>query len=508
VLRALHGSQVDRMADLLAEVAVAPGASVMEVGDEVTDFVVIKAGAVVSTRPVGGADGDSGETVDTQLGRYDFFNEEALLDDGRKSRTSIKAGPEGATLMRLDRKQFLQLLGDHSIDQYIAEAQQRRAVLAAQQAEAQAAEGSASAVALSTLQRLPPLAGPGDSTDVSTETGLCRFDDANLLTLRVVSKSRALRLQQESELVKERALLKTLPHDDVCSHLFPELLCTDSDTKCLYSLYHFPAACSLAELMDSNGDGVAALGVEGARFVSAALLLATKRAHELGMLLRSIAPEGIMMDGANGYPRLYDLRVAKVRVLPPQIPPASMYGSACHSTVTHICPPRLHTRVRPQLFEAGYDKDERTYTLCGSPEYLAPEQVVGGGSKGHGYAADYWALGALLFEMLTGNTPFTEAASGGRRRSAIAADAISETELFDRIVAHKGGIATSEWFAGVSWGGLTKATVASPCAEQASKMLAERSAKDPLTEPAFADDAAGDAGGDGGLLGVSAFAGF
>lgn len=220
-----------------------------------------------------------------------------------------------------------------------------------------------------------------------------------------------------------------------------------------------------------------------------------------------------MMDGANGYPRLYDLRVAK-------------------------------------LFEAGYDKDERTYTLCGSPEYLAPEQVVGGGSKGHGYAADYWALGALLFEMLTGNTPFTEAASGGRRRSAIAADAISETELFDRIVAHKGGIAslpgadklppaaaalidgllnpdqearlafalgngagdggiaTSEWFAGVSWGGLTKATVASPCAEQASKMLAERSAKDPLTEPAFADDAAGDAGGDGGLLGVSAFAGF
>ena len=339
VLRALHGSQVDRMADLLAEVAVAPGASVMEVGDEVTDFVVIKAGAVVSTRPVGGADGDSGETVDTQLGRYDFFNEEALLDDGRKSRTSIKAGPEGATLMRLDRKQFLQLLGDHSIDQYIAEAQQRRAVLAAQQVEAQAAEGSASAVALSTLQRLPPLAGPGDSTDVSTETGLCRFDDANLLTLRVVSKSRALRLQQESELVKERALLKTLPHDDVCSHLFPELLCTDSDTKCLYSLYHFPAACSLAELMDSNGDGVAALGAEGARFVSAALLLATKRAHELGMLLRSIAPEGIMMDGANGYPRLYDLRVAKVRVLPPQMPPASMYGSARHSIFTNICPP-------------------------------------------------------------------------------------------------------------------------------------------------------------------------
>ena len=45
----------------------------------------------------------------------------------------------------------------------------------------------------------------------------------------------------------------------------------------------------------------------------------------------------------------------------------------------------------------------RTYTLLGTTEYLSPEVIEG---KGYGLAADWWALGILLFEMAVGYPPF------------------------------------------------------------------------------------------------------
>ena len=101
------------------------------------------------------------------------------------------------------------------------------------------------------------------------------------------------------------------------------------------------------------------------RLYTAEITLALDALHKANIVYRDLKPENILLD-AVGHIRLTDFGLAK-------------------SGVT------------------SYNADGGTKTFCGTPEYLAPEILE---NKGHGKAVDWWALGTLLFEMLTGLPPF------------------------------------------------------------------------------------------------------
>lgn len=168
--------------------------------------------------------------------------------------------------------------------------------------------------------------------------------------MKILEKAKIIELSQVSHTYNEKKILQCIK--------FPFVIYMEyvfKDNSYIYLILPFVGGGEMFSYLKQLGK----FDEFTAKFYAAQVTLALEYLHFCDVVYRDLKPENILIE-RNGYLKLTDFGFSKVI-------------------------------------------DGRTWTLCGTPEYLAPEIIL---SKGYGKAVDWWSFGVLLYEMNIGYSPF------------------------------------------------------------------------------------------------------
>ncbi|EEY64893.1 protein kinase, putative [Phytophthora infestans T30-4] len=189
------------------------------------------------------------------------------------------------------------------------------------------------------------------------QVALARHSETqSMYVVKTLDKSKLVQRKQVVHTLAEKKVLEKLGGHPFIVKLYSSFQ-TDRDLNfvleyCQGGELFFHLQQQFAQKFDENTT----------RFYAAEVLAALSELHVNGVVYRDLKPENVLLD-AQGHVKLADFGFAKQDMGPGQ----------------------------------------RTYSFCGSPEYLSPEMVK---KNGHGMETDMWSFGCFIYELLTGSPPF------------------------------------------------------------------------------------------------------
>jgi serum/glucocorticoid-regulated kinase 2 len=171
--------------------------------------------------------------------------------------------------------------------------------------------------------------------------------------LKILKKENVEKRRQEDKVLVERNILVDIDH--------PFVIKFKGSFQTLKKLYFVLEYCPGGELFNLISKRKR-FSEDQARFYAAQMVLALEHLHAKNIIYRDLKPENVLID-RKGYIRITDFGLSRI--------------------------------------DSNNANDAKS--ICGTPEYLAPEIIL---KLGYGKAVDWWTLGSIIYEMLVGLPPF------------------------------------------------------------------------------------------------------
>lgn len=179
-----------------------------------------------------------------------------------------------------------------------------------------------------------------------------RKGNDKIYAMKILKKKYIEKKKQEAHIKTERDVLVEVNHPFIIT-----MYNAFQNEKKLFFVLEYCPGGELFGLLSKKTK----LSEEQTKFYAAQIVLALEYLHNKDIIYRDLKPENVLID-ETGYLRLTDFGLSKMKV-----------------------------------------QNNDAMSICGTPEYLAPEIIL---KEGHGKAVDWWCLGSIIFEMITGLPPF------------------------------------------------------------------------------------------------------